>query len=84
MSRSHHSAEFEALRLRAGLTRQAAADLLGVTERTIFRYESGASRPSPIAVKWLEEYLQRSLPTKARSDFAFIDLFAGIDIVAIV
>lgn len=78
MQRSHHSAEFEALRLKAGLTRQGAADLLGVTERTIFRYENGASRPSPIAIKWLEEHLQKSAPIKARSDFTFIDLFAGI------
>jgi transcriptional regulator with XRE-family HTH domain len=57
MPRSHHSVEFEALRLKAGLSRAETADLLGVTEFTVIRYENGASRPSPIAIKWLQEHL---------------------------
>lgn len=79
MPRSHHSVEFEALRLKTGLSRAEAADLLGVTERTVLRYENGESRPSPIAIKWLLEHLAR-LPEKRKKPaaFKFIDLFAGI------
>lgn len=79
MARSHHSVEFESLRLRTGLTRPEAANLLGVTERTVIRYENGESRPSPIAIKWLQEHLAR-LPEKRQkpASFKFVDLFAGI------
>ena len=79
MPRSHHSVEFEALRLKTGLSRTETADLLGVTERTVIRYENGESRPSPIAVKWLQEHLAR-LPERRKKPaaFKFIDLFAGI------
>jgi transcriptional regulator with XRE-family HTH domain len=57
MARSHHSVEFEALRLKTGLSRAETADLLGVTECTVIRYENGESRPSPIAIKWLQEHI---------------------------
>lgn len=79
MTRSPHSVEFETLRLKAGLTRPETADLLGVTERTVLRYENGDSRPSPIAIKWLQEHLAR-LPEKRKKPaaFRFVDLFAGI------
>ncbi len=79
MPRSHHSVEFEELRLKTGLSRVETADLLGVTERTVIRYENGESRPSPIAIKWLREHLAR-LPEKRKrpAAFRFIDLFAGI------
>ncbi|WP_018459749.1 MULTISPECIES: DNA (cytosine-5-)-methyltransferase [unclassified Bradyrhizobium] len=79
MTRSPHSVEFEALRLKTGLSRSEAANLLGVTERTVIRYENGDSRPSPIAIKWLQEHLAR-LPEKRLKPaaFRFIDLFAGI------
>jgi len=78
MSRAAHSVQFENLRLKAGLSREGAADLLGVTERTVVRYESGESRPSPIAIKWLQEHIDRSKTTSSSSAFTFIDLFAGI------
>ncbi len=79
MTRSVHSEEFERLRCGAGLSHDQAAKILGVSVRTIFRYESGASRPSPIAIKWLHEHIekQKSALTKARA-FRFVDLFAGI------
>ncbi|MET4278002.1 transcriptional regulator with XRE-family HTH domain [Bradyrhizobium sp. F1.2.2] len=79
MPRSHHSVEFEALRLKTGLSKAETANLLGVTERTVIRYENGDSRPSPMALKWLQEYLDR-LPERRRrpAAFKFIDLFAGI------
>ncbi|WP_207834075.1 DNA (cytosine-5-)-methyltransferase [Bradyrhizobium quebecense] len=79
MARSHHSVEFEELRLKTGLSRAETANLLGVTERTVIRYEGGESRPSPIAIKWLQDYLTR-LPEKRQKPaaFRFVDLFAGI------
>src|ERR1041384_8223955 len=79
MPRPDHSIEFEALRLKTGLSRPEAAGLLGVTQRTVRRYENGESRPSPIAVRWLQQHLA-SLPEKRkkRAAFRFIDLFAGI------
>ncbi|TWC00779.1 helix-turn-helix protein [Bradyrhizobium macuxiense] len=81
MARSHHSVEFEELRLKTGLTRAETANLLGVTERTVVRYEGGESRPSPIAIKWLQDYLAR-LPEKRQKPaaFRFVDLFAGISL----
>ena len=57
MPRSHHSVEFETLRLKTGLSLAETADLLGITETTVIRYENGESRPSPIAIKWLQEHL---------------------------
>jgi DNA (cytosine-5)-methyltransferase 1 len=79
MPRSHHSAEFESLRLETGLSRAETADLLGVTERTVIRYENGESRPSPIAIKWLQEHLARLTEKRKKpAAFKFIDLFAGI------
>jgi DNA (cytosine-5)-methyltransferase 1 len=79
MTRSHHAVEFEELRQKTGLSRAETAVLLGVTERTILRYENGDSRPSPIAIKWLQEHLAK-LPEKRRKPavFRFVDLFAGI------
>jgi DNA (cytosine-5)-methyltransferase 1 len=79
MARSPHSLEFENLRLRTGLSRAETARLLGVCERTVIRYESGQSRPSPIAIKWLQEHLSRTSNQSSRpAAFRFIDLFAGI------
>jgi DNA (cytosine-5)-methyltransferase 1 len=79
MTRSIHSAHFEELRLKAGLSCEQTADMLGLSVRTIFRYESGESRPSPIAIKWLQEHIDRNRKPPAQSPgFRFIDLFAGI------
>lgn len=79
VTRSYHNAEFESLRVRAGLSHQEAADMFGVTIRTIFRYENGQSRPSPIAIRWLKEYIEKAKePAGSKQAFKFIDLFAGI------
>jgi DNA (cytosine-5)-methyltransferase 1 len=78
MKPSHHSVEFETLRLKAGLSRTETAELLGVTERTVIRYENGESRPSPIAIKWLQEHIAKTPKKNPPATFRFIDLFAGI------
>jgi DNA (cytosine-5)-methyltransferase 1 len=74
-----HSTEFETLRMKTGLSRAETAGLLGVTQRTVRRYENGESRPLPVAVKWLQERVaQISEKGKKPAAFRFIDLFAGI------
>ena len=71
--------EFSALRQKAGLSIQEAADALGYQDRTVYRWESGATRPRRAvmealrALKPIKQDLSPPRPT-----FTFIDLFAGI------
>lgn len=83
MSRPFHAVEFEKLRHKVGLSREQAAETLGVTVRTIHRYESGESRASPLSLKWLGQKLEpperiSKKTTIKRQKFKFVDLFAGI------
>lgn len=72
--------EFRKLCRKARLTREEVAELLDLSERTITRYENGQSRPSPIAIKWINRHIedQREKEKKAQPAFTFVDLFAGI------
>lgn len=45
------------LRLLAGLTQEQLAISLGVTYSTINRWENGRSKPSPMAIKLIEQKL---------------------------
>jgi transcriptional regulator with XRE-family HTH domain len=45
------------LRLLAGLTQEQLATSLGVTYSTINRWENGRSKPSPMAMKLIEQKL---------------------------
>nr|WP_281720957.1 DNA (cytosine-5-)-methyltransferase [Nitrosomonas nitrosa] len=71
--------EFKELRERAGLTVEKAANVLGVSAKTIYRWESGEVEPRQI---YLDELRRRIAYTKSRNgqkaEFRFIDLFAGI------
>jgi len=78
MSRPGHSIEFENLRQNASFSRQEVADFLGLSERTIARYENGQSRASPLAIKLLQEHIAKSRLIEPQPAFRFIDLFAGI------
>lgn len=82
MARPFHAIEFEKLRLSARLSPEDAAEMLGVSVRTISRYEKGDSRAPPIAVKWLRELIDRTSSANNGSHatyaFTFVDLFAGI------
>jgi DNA (cytosine-5)-methyltransferase 1 len=69
--------DFTRLRERAGLSRAEAAALLEVSERTVYRYESGESIPSKLALRTLRGAAKRRSADHATS-FRFIDLFAGI------
>ena len=53
------------LRQRTGLTQEKFAARLGVTFPTINRWEKGRSKPSPLALKRIEELL-RDLGQKGR------------------
>ena len=47
-----------ALRERTGLTQEKFAAKLGVTFPTINRWENGRARPSPLALKQIEDLLR--------------------------
>jgi DNA (cytosine-5)-methyltransferase 1 len=70
--------EFSTLRQQAGLTIPQAAEVLGYTERQIFRWEHGHTvrKAALELLKKLKTERQRT--TETRSWFRFIDLFAGI------
>lgn len=70
--------EFTQLRELAGLTLEEAAEVLQVSDRTAYRYESGDSKPPKLAVSTLRRAAMSRVPEAATSKFRFIDLFAGI------
>jgi len=56
------------LRERTGLTQEKFAAKLGVTYPTINRWENGRAKPSPLALKQIED-LARGLGEKGRDLF---------------
>jgi DNA (cytosine-5)-methyltransferase 1 len=72
-------AEFSALREQAGLTIDETAELTGTTTRTIYRWENGESKPNRLAVNILRDIVEDyRTKNNEKSNFTFIDLFAGI------
>ena len=70
--------EFASLRQRTGLSLQELATPLGISPRTLRRYESGDSTPRPPVLELLRT-LARTAPVRpGRHTFRMIDLFAGI------
>jgi transcriptional regulator with XRE-family HTH domain len=47
------------LRERTGLTQEKFAAKLGVTFPTINRWENGRAKPSPLAMKQIEDFLRK-------------------------
>ena len=73
------STEFQTLRLDAALDVEHAAGLLGVTPKTIYRWEKGEGSVKPAYLDALRLHIERRRKAQKRShDFTFIDLFAGI------
>jgi DNA (cytosine-5)-methyltransferase 1 len=73
------SNNFRKVRERAGLSVEAAADLLDVTAKTIYRWESGEIVPNTVFAKELRHRFLREADNEFEYyDFKFIDLFAGI------
>jgi DNA (cytosine-5)-methyltransferase 1 len=78
--------EFGELRMRLGKSPAEIAEFLGISERTVFRYESGESKPKGRDLNALRGLIaaggQPLLPFPRRkpapADFSFVDLFAGI------
>jgi len=48
------------LRSKLGLTQEQFAAKVGVTFSTVNRWESGKSRPSPLAMRQIEELMERT------------------------
>lgn len=48
------------LRSKLGLTQEQFAAKVGVTFSTVNRWESGKSKPSPLAMRQIEELLERT------------------------
>ena len=57
-------------------------DCLGVSERTVYRWERGETLPKKGVINFLEHLVERKQTYFKKnlnsSDFRFIDLFAGI------
>jgi len=71
--------EFTQLREKAGLSLEEAAKLIEVSPRTAYRYESGAGKPTRLAMRTLHNVARkRAARQRDSSKFTFIDLFAGI------
>ncbi|TPI51223.1 MULTISPECIES: DNA (cytosine-5-)-methyltransferase [unclassified Mesorhizobium] len=73
--------EFNDLLRQSGLTRDEAAEELGVSARTIRRYESGETQARPRDLRVLKGLIAagaRPLTKPMAVPFRFIDLFAGI------
>ena len=68
---------FSVLREQAGLSVSEAATRLGYTERQIYRFENGSSKPRKAVLDLLKS-LKGSTPDGDQPAFTFIDLFAGI------
>lgn len=78
MERSLAESTFLKLREQAGLSVEEAADLLGVTTKTIHRWDVGESLPRKAFVQVLEDRIARRRKPGGTGNFTFIDLFAGI------
>jgi DNA-binding transcriptional regulator YiaG len=64
--------QFRDARVFGGLTREQAADLLGVCVRTIGHWETGRARPSYAAFKLLRVYRHGEFPDPAWSDYRIV------------
>jgi DNA (cytosine-5)-methyltransferase 1 len=71
--------DFKGLRESNILSMEEASDLLGVSVKTLYRWESGETEPQRSAVILLQDRLNyRKKAYQKDPDFTFIDLFAGI------
>jgi DNA (cytosine-5)-methyltransferase 1 len=70
---------FKELREMNALSVEQSAELLGVTAKTIYRWEKGEVQPRRAFIDVLDSRLKHKRKVnKPNSDFTFIDLFAGI------
>lgn len=71
---------FQQLIEKTGLSVSEIAELTGYTERTVYRWESGKSKPRKAILDLLYRIADSSVGKNLneKADFTFIDLFAGI------
>ncbi len=69
---------FTDLRLQAGLTLEQAAERLGYSLRTLYRWENGEANPRNSAIRLLHTLAEEKAEHKMTPSFRFVDLFAGI------
>ena len=70
---------FKELRELNALSVEQTAEMLGVTAKTVYRWEKGEIEPRKAFLRLLEErFNYRKKPHDHNPDFTFIDLFAGI------
>ncbi|WP_370154666.1 DNA (cytosine-5-)-methyltransferase [Ferrovibrio sp.] len=73
------STSFTAIRERAGLTVEQVAERAGCQVRTVYRWESGETKPRKLVLDMLEQAARdKAAPSAQGGDFTFVDLFAGI------
>lgn len=70
--------EFAHLRSQLGLSPEVLGNCLGVSHRTIRRYEKGESAPKRAVLQLLRSMHDARMGTGGANTFRFIDLFAGI------
>jgi len=68
---------FSELRQQAGLSIQEVAREMDFDERTVYRWESGETSPRKPVINLLQSIVDQRR-TERKTDFTFIDLFAGI------
>lgn len=72
------TAEFTKLRCRAGYSVEELAKELGYSERQVFRWERGETKPRKAVLDRVRDLAPPSGRTAPFAGFTFIDLFAGI------
>jgi DNA (cytosine-5)-methyltransferase 1 len=70
--------EFSRLRHQTGLPDEYLAQKLGISVRTLARYETGESNPRPPMLDSLRNLARQTASLSSGHNFTFIDLFAGI------
>ena len=60
--------ELRELRARAGLTQQALADALGVSQTTVWSWESGTAKPHKRNSEQAEQFLKSVIAQNERAD----------------
>lgn len=73
--------EFSELRARTGLTPEQVSEVLGVSARTVRRWDAGEIEPKKMALQIMKGLVRNpkaSAKKSQKAEFTFIDLFAGI------
>ena len=70
--------KFAYLKSKAGFSNDELTQLLGVSLRTIYRWDKGETIPKRAVIEYLEQVINSNTRKESHEQFTFIDLFAGI------